>query len=933
MTGAVDGLKWRERRMSKAVLRGRSDEIALALARLRHARSNGQGGVLLIEGPAGIGKSALAAEILTQAARFGFRCAAAKADQISHTTPAAPVLLALRSGPDPLLATDEVKTLTDLIATPLVLLEEVAGLLELGAAPGPVLIAIDDVQWIDPVSRMLLRALPDRLSGWPVVWVFAGRPMFEGLLADLDQRPLSEVPTEVIRLRPLAARDIAAIARDRLGHSPTDGTRKLLDGAGGSPFFAHQILDGAIQAPAADGDTPDIPTEFILGIRHRVAGLRPSAADLLRLLAVYGQPIGGDDAIALAQGCTPQSVVAGLAELEQANLLFTLGTGRIGFVHDLLREAVYADLADHNRRLLHRACAEYLGTVAGDPLTVAVHLKAAIAPGDEHLANMLAEAADMATPMLPDAAADWMLTAFHSIRPEQTSWRSLGLRCLELLGLVQRCDDALSVSEALLARTDDADGIGQIEIAAARTLWLANQWPAAVRRSARALRQPGLSEPMRIRLSALHALARARVEAAKAVEPAAQQALRAATGLGDRQAVTLAHHALAETSRNRADLAGSLGHYRELRAILGPAYIGQEIQGLQHLDRFGDAACLMREARAELGMDKGIVFMSLIYCQVWQDYHLGRLDDAETGARTQLTESLERGSRSCGLDAASLLALIALQRGDLAAARQRLGDGFGLASGEEELGNPIRLLVRGWVTAAEGAHQQALDLLIPLVGEGRTERDSWPWRAGWLRMLAQVGMAAGDGAFTDEVITLAGIGADRNPEVPSLTGTARQLRGLVGHDLALLDDAVTVLAASPRPLLRAGAHEDLGWELVRRGQRHDAGAHLDAAWTTYRDVGAAGPMHALQQQMKREGFRRRHFLPAPAEPSSGWAALTPAETAVARLIADGYTNKAASKELGISINTVGTHLRAIFRKLGVQSRVQLSNVVRERAAS
>jgi hypothetical protein len=71
-------------------------------------------------------------------------------------------------------------------------------------------------------------------------------------------------------------------------------------------------------------------------------------------------------------------------------------------------------------------------------------------------------------------------------------------------------------------------------------------------------------------------------------------------------------------------------------------------------------------------------------------------------------------------------------------------------------------------------------------------------------MLAQLGMATGASGFTGEVVALAEIGAERNPDVPSLMGTALQLRGMTRRDLGLLRCAADVLARSPRPLLRAG---------------------------------------------------------------------------------------------------------------------------------
>jgi hypothetical protein len=130
---------------------------------------------------------------------------------------------------------------------------------------------------------------------------------------------------------------------------------------------------------------------------------------------------------------------------------------------------------------------------------------------------LLLRLAGEAVGAMPETAADLVLTAFQALRPDQPLWWDVGLRSLELLGLVHRCDEAIEIADVLLAHTDDADVVGQVEVAAARTLWLMNRWDAAVERSARALRRRGLSDIMQTRLSALHALARSRVESAAVV--------------------------------------------------------------------------------------------------------------------------------------------------------------------------------------------------------------------------------------------------------------------------------------------------------------------------------------------------------------------------------------------------------------------------------
>jgi DNA-binding CsgD family transcriptional regulator len=917
--------------MPRFTLRGRSDEVATGLGLLRRARSRGHGGVLLIEGPPGIGKSAILAELVSQARRTPYRCGLSKADSIARMSPGASLLLALRSGRDPLLTATDLERLQTFVSSPLLLLDELAAVLEREAASGPVLVGLDDVQWVDPVSRFVLRSVPARLSGLPVVWIFGGRAASDGLANDIKQQPFPEVPVEVITLGPLDEDDVIAMARDRLSQLPSGNLRLLLKGASGNPFFVSQILDGTVGTPGDDGPI-DIPARFILSVRQRIAEVDPAAADLMRVLAVFGRPFAVEDAEALLPDTSPTSVTRWLITLEQAGLLRTGNAGRIAIAHDLVREAVYADLTDRTRRALHRRCARYLTSVGGEPLTIAAHAQAAITSGDDETAELLLRLAGEAVGAMPETAADLVLTAFHALRPDQPLWWDAGLRSLELLGLVHRCDEAIEIADVLLARTDDADVIGQVEVAAARTLWLMNRWDAAVERSARALRRRGLSEIMQTRLAALHALARSRVESSSVVAPDAQRALQAAERAGDETAIVLARHALAESARNRGDHVSSLQHYRALRLASGPTYIAQEILGLQHLDRFADAEVMLREARRDMGIDRGSIFLNLLYSQIWGDYCLGHFDDAQAGAQTLFDLAVERGSHLCRTDAASLLSLVAWLRGDIAAARLRCDEALWAAAPEEERRCPSLSLVRGLVTAAEGDRRQAIHLVRPVLFDGRAERDPWPWKPGWLRPLAHLGLSERDHAFTDEVVTLAELGAQRNPDVASLAGIALQLRGLVTHDVELLREAVRVLEASPRPMVRAGAEQDLGFELVARERRRDGAEHLDAAWAIYRGIGAVGLMTDLQKRMRRAGFRRRQWQTAQPRPADGWAALTTAEVRVAELIADGYTNKAASAALGVSVNTIGTHLLAVFRKLDVQSRVQLSNLAHQKDA-
>jgi DNA-binding CsgD family transcriptional regulator len=118
---------------------------------------------------------------------------------------------------------------------------------------------------------------------------------------------------------------------------------------------------------------------------------------------------------------------------------------------------------------------------------------------------------------------------------------------------------------------------------------------------------------------------------------------------------------------------------------------------------------------------------------------------------------------------------------------------------------------------------------------------------------------------------------------------------------------------------------DHGRVLLQAGELTVGGARLDQAWAVYDEAGVHAARTEVQREMRAAGLRRAWWPAAQPRQASGWAALTEAELRVARLIAEGHTNKSAATQLGVSPNTVGAHLRTVFAKLGVRSRVQLTN--------
>ena len=164
-----------------------------------------------------------------------------------------------------------------------------------------------------------------------------------------------------------------------------------------------------------------------------------------------------------------------------------------------------------------------------------------------------------------------------------------------------------------------------------------------------------------------------------------------------------------------------------------------------------------------------------------------------------------------------------------------------------------------------------------------------------------------------------------NPAFDVITVAAAHCGGIVGQDPARLAHAA---ATHPDPWARASASEDLGTVLAATTNPDDAVAHLDDALGGYGDVGAARDLARVRRRLRRLGVRRRHWVSA-GRPAAGWASLTETERITSILVAQGLSNQQAADQMYVSTHTVAFHLRQIFRKLGISSRVELVRLMAE----
>ena len=186
--------------------------------------------------------------------------------------------------------------------------------------------------------------------------------------------------------------------------------------------------------------------------------------------------------------------------------------------------------------------------------------------------------------------------------------------------------------------------------------------------------------------------------------------------------------------------------------------------------------------------------------------------------------------------------------------------------------------------------------------------------------LVRIALACGDDQLAAQAVAIAERRGERNPGVASLAAIAAHARGLRDGDVAEVGRAVRLFARSPRRLAMASAVEDLGRLLVRDGQTAEGISQLNEALELYARMGGAWDVTRVRGRLRQLGVRRNL---APARPAAGWAGLTDSELAVVRLVAAGQTNRQIAEQLFLSPNTISSHLRRVFAKLGISSRVEL----------
>jgi len=912
-------------------LRGREGEFAL-IGELLTAAERGEGSILVVEGRAGFGKTRMLQSAVEQATSAGLRTGRGSAEDGSQAVPMMTLMSALFEGAEPLLDRTKLRELPSAQEQRFWLLHELAGLLEAAALEGPLLIGLDDLQWTDPGTLAAVRSLPEQLADLPIVWMVALRPegASGGVLAVVER--LRQLGSRQLDLGPLAMPAIEQVVADLLG-APAD--QSLFDVAAstdGNPFLLVELLRGLRDEDRLRFDAgrvhlvgTQVPARLRQSMRVRLGYRSPAAQQLAGVAAVLGRRFTHDQlAVMLERSAT--ALLAPVEELLGAGLIMEDGQ-HLAFRHDLIREAVLETLPASSRRALQRRAVDVFLAEGAPPVEVARQLADSADPGDHAAVSLLSRAAEALRMMDSAAAADLAVKALELAAPDDAMRGPLVAQAAILLFAAGRPGEGQALAQGALHELLPAGQQGEICLAISEMLSI----PADVREQTCrwALQLEGLPELMRLRLAVRLAytithvgkLAEARrilddvePQLAAADDPAAastfEQARLSLALMDDRFADAL------EEARGSRPGSPARAH---LRAHSTDAVI---IESLAQLDDF-DAALQLAETciAAAQRHDQFWIERSLEYQRgrIWAA--AGRLDDA-AAALEGVSPTLEPYQVGNATDAAVLATLgrTALHTGNRRQSEMCAGIARLTMSrlSTEPRQHAAWLLALQQMAAGDAAGARAVLIegrhpIMPVLPRLLIDPADPP-------QLVRIALACGDDQLAAEAVAIAERRCQRNPGVASLDAIAAHARGLRDGDTAELARAVQRFAHSPRRLALASAVEDLGRLLVRDGRMAEGIGQLNQALELYAGMGATWDATRVRGRLRQLGIRRNLQQ---SRPTQGWAGLTDSELAVVRLVAAGQTNSQVAAELYLSPNTISSHLRHVFTKLGIRSRIEL----------
>ena len=805
------------------------------------------------------------------------------------------------------------------------------------AASRPLLVAVDDLQWCDLPSLRWLAYLLPRIEGLQVRLLVGLRPGDPGEDRALVGQIVSDPLATVVRPAPLTTAAATLLVRQTLADADDSFSNACHELTGGNPLLLRELVHTIADESLAPIEL-NVSRLRELGARAgsravslRLSRLAPEATALARAVAVLGDDADPHHAAALA-GLDDQRASEAADALAGVQVLRPQPP--FGFVHPLIRAAVYDGLTPIERDAAHAHAARLLANAAADPERVAGHLLRGSPGGDPAVVATLRTAAQRARRRGASESAVAYLRRALAEPPNRTERDELLLE----LGVAEAgVDGEAAVEHLSAARALISDPIKRVEVALllGRELFLlrGEEESDAVFASALAelagadgelerlleagLISNGLFAPT-LYGAAVDRLQRVRRRPANTtlgekllLSLLASHDARAGAPISE--VLALARRALAEGTLIREDASGT--------AFVAPCTVLAMADLDEALAIFDDALAEARRRGSPLAFAAAKVFRAQTL--VWR----GELAEAQAEAAEALSvgEAWGVSARFKGHGSA-FLADSLMEQGkldDAAAALARAERGDVLAGTTTRLlyftNTSARLrILRGDLA---GGVAELLDAGRRYESVGSRNPAFIAWRSPAAVALHQLGEQEQASQLAAEELELA-----RTWGAPRALGAALRAAGVVEdgeRGLALFEEAVRVLDGSPAKLEHAKARTELGAALRRANRRSQAREHLRKALELATICGASALASCAETELLATGARPRRIA------LSGVESLTPSERRVAEMAAQGPTNREIAQALFVTQRTVEVHLTSIFRKLEISSRSQLAAALAE----
>ena len=916
-------------------MRGRERELQAVTSLLERAKQ-GRSSVLLVEGKPGLGKSSLLGEAAAAARNFGFVVAAAAADELTRNLPAGPLLAALGRPPYQL----QPEARRNLADASFSLAEDIGQLLEDRARSAPLLVCLDDLQSADTATLLALRLLPAQLASYPIAWVLARSAGHHGTRTEMLFDLLAGEGAERLELMPLGDDAMMALVADAVGAEPDQTLLGLASRAAGNPSLITELVAGfvdehaiTVRAGRARLSTDVLPQRMQAAVHGSVHRLSMRARQLVETAAVLGRELRLEDAAAMLR-TSPAELLPAVEEALAAEVLVATPDS-LAFRHELYWQALLDGLAPPVRQALHGQFGDLL-LARGSAIQAAPHIIEAAHANDPQVLARLDQvrAAVMATS--PGDAADAAMQALSLTPPDDPDRIARSAGAAEALAAADRLGEADQVIRNVLAQPMSGRQEARLRSALASVLHLRGLDAQASEEAERALAEPGLPRSVRghATIALLQALAGVcdRRRGAKLAS-----SIREAPTENDRDVRVTALIVLAVTRWDEGQMQESLDLCQEAIVLaarkpcdvrLAQARLALASR-LVDIRRFAEAAILIKLGRERPGMVNGLeasASPALLRARI--GLAQGWLDDAAAEVETARKIADAHGAHAYRAFAFRILATVALRRGDLSFPSD-LEPGPGrprhLAVSCAQIGQDITAAQLAEATGGPMAAMPVLSETYDALDSHRSWLISEPGTAPWL---VRVALGAGEPKLAERTAAAAEDIAQMNPGFPSVSASADHASGLLRGDRARLRRARQLHGD---PWLSASAAEDLGDLLSSSGgPQADTVACLDDALECYERSGADRDAARVRRRLRQAGVRRRHWA-AHRGPDVGWASLTDTERAISELVSRGLSNQEVANRKYVSVHTVAFHLRQIFRKLGISSRVELARIAVENA--